>query len=111
MSVASSIYAIDHPKYIVSNQKVDSVSAFRALLLINCLLYMLLLLFCGDVSLFLVLLCSTWYLFCCCNHLAGEKRAGCFTLIAFWCNVTITCRPNLYLLPYLEFSNYAKLCS
>ena len=73
MSVASSIYAIDHPKYIVSNQKIDSVGAYRVvLLLINCLL------------LFIALWEAFSSLFCCavlfCNHLAGEDRDGCSSL-------------------------------
>ena len=33
------------------------------------------------VCLFLVLLCNTLCPFRICNHLAGEERAGCFTLI------------------------------
>ena len=32
----------------------------------------------GGGGLVLVLLCSTKYPFLICNHLAGEKRAGCF---------------------------------
>ena len=37
-----------------------------------------------DLVLGLVLFCSTLCPFCVCNHLAGEKRAGRFTFVAFW---------------------------
>ena len=51
------------------------------LLLIHCVMFLPL--FVGVLCLVIVLLCITWCLFCFCNHINEEERAGCFTLIIF----------------------------
>ena len=56
---------------------------------------MLLSLFVGVLCFAIVLLCSMWYHFWFCNHLAEEERAGCFNLVIFflscgcWCSVSL----------------------